>query len=73
MRGMRGPELAQRIRERRPGIPVLLMSGYPDDAMSAEGAIEGCTAFLQKPFRVSALGAKVAEVLRTSHPPADVR
>jgi PAS domain S-box-containing protein len=73
MRGMRGPELAQRIRERRPGIPVLLMSGYPDDAMSAEGAIEGCTAFLQKPFRVSALGAKVAEVLRTSHPPGDAR
>ncbi|MEO8195691.1 MAG: response regulator [Thermoanaerobaculia bacterium] len=68
MRGMRGPELARRIRERRPAIPVLFMSGYPDDAMSVGGTLEGCTAFLQKPFRVSTLGAKVAEVLRSFHP-----
>ena len=66
MRGVRGPELARRIRERRPGIPVLFMSGYPDDALSAGGALDGATAFLQKPFRVSALGSKVAEVLRSA-------
>jgi PAS domain S-box-containing protein len=63
MRGQRGPELARRIREHRPSIPVLFMSGYPDDALSASGTLNGGTAFLQKPFRVSALGAKVAEVL----------
>jgi len=71
MHGMRGPELARRIRERRPRIPVLYMSGYPDDAMTTGGALEGCTAFLQKPFRVSALGAKVAEVLRSAPPAGD--
>ena len=70
MRGVRGPELARRIRERRPGIPVLFMSGYPDDALSAGGALDGATAFLQKPFRVSALGSKVAEVLRSARGPA---
>ena len=68
MRGLRGPELARRIRERRPSIPVLFMSGYPDDALSLGGALDGVTAFLQKPFRVSALGAKVAEVLRSPSP-----
>ena len=73
MRGMRGPELARRIRERRPGIPVLFMSGYPDDAMDSGGALDGCTAFLQKPFRVSALGAKVAEVLHSAPTPAGPR
>ena len=67
MRGQRGPELARRIRERRPSIPVLFMSGYPDDALSAGGTLDGGTAFLQKPFRVSALGAKVAEVLRAAN------
>ena len=71
MRGQRGPELARRIRERRPSIPVLFMSGYPDDALSAGGTLDGGTAFLQKPFRVSALGAKVAEVLRAANSVAE--
>jgi signal transduction histidine kinase len=66
MRGMRGPELAQRIRELRPTVRVLYMSGYPDNALGDRGILDGGTAFLQKPFKVSALGAKVAEVLR--HP-----
>ncbi len=42
------------------------MSGYPDDALSAGGTLDGATAFLQKPFRVSALATKVAEVLRAA-------
>ena len=73
MRGMRGPDLARRIRERRPAIPVLFMSGYPDDALAPGAVLDGCTAFLQKPFRVSALGAKVADVLRSAHPATDSR
>jgi signal transduction histidine kinase/CheY-like chemotaxis protein len=68
MRGMRGPELARRIRERRPELPVLFMSGYPDDALNVGGDLDSGTAFLQKPFRVRALGAKVAEVLRAARP-----
>jgi PAS domain S-box-containing protein len=68
MHGMRGPELARRIRERRPELPVLFMSGYPDDALNVGGDPDGGTAFLQKPFRVRALGAKVAEVLRAARP-----
>ncbi len=44
--------------------------GWADDALSAGGALDGATAFLQKPFRVSALGSKVAEVLRSARGPA---
>ena len=68
MHGLRGPELARRIRERRPTLPVLFMSGYPDDELIANRPLDGRTAFLQKPFRVSALGAKVAELLRSPDP-----
>ena len=68
MHGMRGPELARRLRERRPELPVLFMSGYPDDALNVGSDPDGGTAFLQKPFRVRALGAKVAEVLRAARP-----
>ncbi|MEO8276776.1 MAG: ATP-binding protein [Thermoanaerobaculia bacterium] len=65
MRGMRGPELAQKVRERRPGVAVLFMSGYPDDALGVHGELAGGALFLQKPFKVSTLGAKVAEALRS--------
>ena len=65
MQGQRGPELARRICERRPALHVLFMSGYPDDALGEHGVLDTGTAFLQKPFKVSTLGAKVAEVLRS--------
>ena len=32
--GMSGPELAERLRRRRPGLKVLFMSGYADDALA---------------------------------------
>ncbi len=64
MHGVRGPELARQIRDRRPEVRVLFMSGYPDDALGKRGVLDSGTAFLQKPFRVRALGAKVAEVLQ---------
>ena len=64
MHGVRGPELARQIRDRRPAVRVLFMSGYPDDALGKRGVLDSGTAFLQKPFRVRTLGAKVAEVLQ---------
>lgn len=67
MHGMRGPELAARVRASRPAMPVIFMSGYPDDAPVAGASRDGPTSFLQKPFRVSALGSKVAELLAGAH------
>jgi two-component system cell cycle sensor histidine kinase/response regulator CckA len=49
MPGMSGVELAVAARERRPGLPVVFVSGYTGDAsMSASG--DPLTAFLAKPF-----------------------
>ena len=47
-----GIVLAQRLRDLRPDLPVVLMTGYPDyaDAVTAIGAIP-----LIKPFRASTL------------------
>ena len=36
MPGMKGPELADRLRALRPGIRVLLMSGYAADVVTAD-------------------------------------
>src|SRR5207249_8021452 len=63
MPGMNGRELAERLVQRRPGLRVLYMSGYPGDAIVHRGALEPGTAFLQKPFMPEDLARKVREVL----------
>jgi two-component system cell cycle sensor histidine kinase/response regulator CckA len=56
---MNGRELVDRLRGQRPGIPVLYMSGYADNAISQIGALPPGTAFLPKPFSVEELIRKV--------------
>ncbi|HEX5761332.1 MAG TPA: response regulator [Thermoanaerobaculia bacterium] len=63
MPGLSGPDLARRLRATRPALPVLLMSGYFDDAVEQDGLAEFGTAFLQKPFNAAGLTSKVREVL----------
>lgn len=62
---MGGRELYDRIREQRPAIKILFMSGYTDDAIVHHGVLDSGTAFLQKPFSPISLARKVKEVLET--------
>jgi DNA-binding NtrC family response regulator len=68
MPDMSGRQLAQQIRERRPEMRVLFVSGYTDDAIIRHGILEPGIAFMQKPFSPDALARKVREVLES--PPA---
>ena len=69
MPGMSGQVLADRVRELKPEVRVLRMSGYASGSMSPRvgGAEEG--AFLHKPFTADTLLAKVRAVLDS--PPGD--
>jgi CheY-like chemotaxis protein len=60
---MGGRELAERLRRLRPGIRVLFMSGYTDDVIVRRGISEATSAFVQKPFAMSAFTRKVRETL----------
>lgn len=60
---MNGKELSNRLVSLRPGIKVLYMSGYTADVIAHRGVIEDNLQFLQKPFSLSALTAKVRETL----------
>lgn len=58
MPGLDGIELTRRARIRYPGLPVLLTSGYADEA--ARAAVPGMdVAFLEKPFTLKTLGERV--------------
>jgi two-component system cell cycle sensor histidine kinase/response regulator CckA len=50
MPGMNGPALARDLLAVAPGLRVLLMSGYSDDAMLRLGAFDPGQALLLKPF-----------------------
>jgi hypothetical protein len=63
MPGRSGRELAHEFLRRRPGTPVLYVSGYANDAFVSRGLLEGGSWFLQKPFSPEALAGKVREIL----------
>jgi YesN/AraC family two-component response regulator len=58
MPGMRGDELVRKIREERPALAVIFISGYPDlQGMDASITV------LEKPFTFPDLGRCVRSVL----------
>ena len=63
MPGMNGRELAQAMTSRRPGLPVLFVSGYTDNALAGYGLPSVDHALLDKPFTPASLTAAVATLL----------
>ena len=60
---MNGRELYQQLVADRPGLKVLYMSGYTDDAIAHHGVLQEEVAFLQKPFAIRKLLQKVRATL----------
>ena len=63
MPGMNGNQLAEELRSLRPGMRVLFISGYPEDAIAHHGVLDAGKAFLQKPCPAAVLLRTVREVL----------
>ncbi len=68
MPGLTGPELADRLREDRPGLRVLFISGYPQKAAGGPTEAPDAEAFLSKPFRPDELTAAVRARLDAETP-----
>jgi CheY-like chemotaxis protein len=60
---MGGRPLAEQLLGLHPGLKVLYLSGYTDDAVIRHGVLAEKVHFLQKPFEPAALAQKVRAVL----------
>ena len=66
MPGMKGPELGRRMRALRPGMRVLLMSGYAADVMTKDDLADA--ALVPKPFSQATLTRAVRHALDMALP-----
>jgi YesN/AraC family two-component response regulator len=60
---MNGKDLSKQIQKRYPHVKLLFMSGYTAEVIGKKGFLEEGVHFLQKPFAIHDLAAKVQEVL----------
>ena len=63
MPGMNGKELLQRLRAAHPELKCLFMSGYTANVIAHHGVLDAGVQFLQKPFTIHSLSARVRELL----------
>lgn len=62
MPGMNGIQLAKQLNQLHPGLKVLFMSGYSEEAISSPEEITEGRHFIQKPFSLESLNAKLLGV-----------
>ena len=68
--GMNGRQVADAARVLRPGLRVLFITGYAENAAVGNGHLEPGMAVLTKPFQMSTLGERVQALLRGRVAPA---
>ena len=61
-----GPTLVRQVRESRPDLKVIFISGYTEDAFRKRLDQDAGIHFLPKPFSLKQLAGKVKEVMRES-------
>ncbi len=62
--GLNGRQVADAARLRRPGLKVLLMTGYAENTTFAKGVLEAGMQLLPKPFAVDDLTERVRSMMR---------
>jgi len=67
MPDMNGKDLYERVVDKYPGIKVLYMSGYTGDVLARHGVLGQGIQFIQKPFRVTDLAAKIRKIFDSTY------
>ena len=61
--GMNGRQLAEIARSLRPGLKVLFVTGYAENAAIRRGFLEPGMEMIVKPFALETLGSKIREMI----------
>jgi two-component system, cell cycle sensor histidine kinase and response regulator CckA len=61
--GQNGLELARTLRAACPTLRTILISGFPENAVTRQGRMEGGSVYLSKPFSAESLVGTVKQVL----------
>ncbi len=61
--GMNGREVAQAARLLRPGLKVLFITGYAENAVLSHGHLDPGMHVLTKPFEVAILAARIKALI----------
>ncbi len=72
MQGMNGYQLLTAIKQRRPDLPVVLMTAYGTVAQAVAAMREGATDYLVKPFEAQALIDMARRLLAARAAPGDL-
>ena len=70
MPGMNGLEVAERLRETQPWLPVVIVTGYGTDAHQARAKAAGVSGFLHKPLSPEMIEGSTQQALREKVPAA---
>jgi len=68
MPNMDGPTMVRHVKALKPGLPVIFMSGYAEEAFRRNDENASDLHFLPKPFGLKQLAAKVKDVLSGAAP-----
>jgi two-component system cell cycle sensor histidine kinase/response regulator CckA len=68
MPGLSGGELADRLEQLHPGVPVLFVSGYADVDVIGRGQLRAGRQLLSKPFTGAELAYRVQELFAATRP-----
>jgi PAS domain S-box-containing protein len=61
--GMNGRQMADAARQRRPGLKVLFITGYAENAVVGNGHLEPGMHVMTKPFVLEALASRIKELI----------
>ncbi|NJL70867.1 MAG: response regulator [Candidatus Competibacteraceae bacterium] len=68
---MSGDDAFRLMRQIRPGLPIILMSGYNEQDATKRLEPQECSAFLQKPYQMTQLAETLAALLGAPVAPLD--
>jgi CheY-like chemotaxis protein len=61
--GLNGGQVAEAARVLRPGLKVLFITGFAENAMLRQGRVDAASSVLTKPFAMEALASRVKGLL----------